>query len=223
MRKLLGIAVVAASALVLPVPAEASWVSEHCFDDHNVVKSWKRADAKAYATVAAWEGYEYAGGCWNDNDRDDTPNAPDSFGEGPDCSGLVFKAWMLRLPKGQTGGMWWNRMENVHGSYSSTMFATAEAGWPFFVLPEKDRMTTAYMDAMARKGHIGLLYVNGGTSSGTDVIVHAKGDAYGTVISEEAYRFDTDYVAVRRRGWTADCEPQCSRPLPATPLLVRVP
>jgi hypothetical protein len=31
--------------------------------------------------------------CLNNNDRDDTPNAPDSNGEGPDCSGLVFKSW----------------------------------------------------------------------------------------------------------------------------------
>ena len=46
--------------------------------------------------VAVGEGYEWGGGCWNDNNRDDTPGQPDSNGEGPDCSGFVFKTWELR-------------------------------------------------------------------------------------------------------------------------------
>jgi hypothetical protein len=39
------------------------------------------------------------GGCWNNNNRDDQPGDPHevitTFGEGPDCSGPVFKTWEL--------------------------------------------------------------------------------------------------------------------------------
>ena len=74
-------------------------------------------DARTYAGYAAREGYEWGGGCWNDNNVDDTPGQPDSEGEGPDCSGLVFKSWELKPTRGANGGMWWNKRENIHGPY----------------------------------------------------------------------------------------------------------
>ena len=46
---------------------------------------------------ARHEGYQWAGGCWNDNDRDDSPGDPreDPYtgGEGGDCSGFTFQVW----------------------------------------------------------------------------------------------------------------------------------
>ena len=83
-----------------------TWVARNCADDHHGITLWKRADARAYAVVAAGEGYDYAGGCWNDNDRDDTPPvaSDDPGSEGPDCSGLVFKSWFLKSTYGATGG-----------------------------------------------------------------------------------------------------------------------
>src|SRR5205814_1191132 len=85
---------VALASVVIPaLPAHASWVSDHCSSDNAWDSHYRRKDAKAYADVAIGEGYEWGGGCWNDDNKDDTPNAPDSNGEGPDCSGLVFKSW----------------------------------------------------------------------------------------------------------------------------------
>jgi hypothetical protein len=209
--------------MAVPLVAQASWVSGNCSPDHTADPIFKRSDARAYSSVAINEGYEYAGGCWNDNNRDDTPGAPDSEGEGPDCSGLVFKSWELRNSWGTSGGMWWNKFENIHGPYASTAFHNAPldgAGLPFFRLPNKLRSTTLYMDAFARDGHIGLIYSNTGTSAGTDTIMEALCDACGTGTFEETYRNDGAYVAVRREAWTADCYPQCSRPF--SPTLVRV-
>ena len=31
------------------------------------------------------------------------------------------------------------------------------------------------------------------------------GDGYGTDVFIEDYRFDSDYIGVRREGWTLDC------------------
>ena len=35
-----------------------------------------RDGSAAVALRARYEGYQWAGGCWNDNDRDDSPNDP---------------------------------------------------------------------------------------------------------------------------------------------------
>jgi hypothetical protein len=211
----------AASAVLPAVAAQASWVSQHCFTHHALDGIFKRADARAYADVADGEGYEYGGGCWNDNDQDDSPGAPDSNGEGPDCSGLVFKAWELKPTRGADGGMWWSRFENAHGPYASGAFHSPGAGDPFHKLGDKRRITTAYMDAFAKNGHIGLIETNTGTSSGNDYINEARCDACGTDLFIETYRFNADYAAVRREGWTADCSPQCQMRMTPNVVVVR--
>ena len=212
MRRIAFILAAISAGMGLPValapPAAASWVSQHCSVDHMSDSAVRRIDAKAYAAVAAGEGYEYAGGCWNDNDRDDTPGQPDSSGEGPDCSGLAFKSWELRNSWGASGATWWNKLENVHGPYASFAFHDPGPGLPSFLV-SKSRASTIYMDAFARAGRIGLLWTNAGPSAGTDYIIEAKGDAWGTGIFEENYRSDADYHAVRREGWSPDCAPRC--------------
>ena len=49
------------------------------------------------ALYARYEGYQWGGGCWNDNDVDDSPGDPtedpNTGGEGGDCSGFTFKVW----------------------------------------------------------------------------------------------------------------------------------
>ena len=204
--------------LLAGVPTESAhaksytWVADNCFDDHHAISIWKRVDARAYAYVAAGEGYDYGGGCWNDNDRDDTPPVAgdDPGSEGPDCSGLAFKSWFLRSPYGTSGGTWYNKFEDVHGPYSSTAFHDDGSGVPFFQLASKSRSTTLYMDAFAKQGHIGLIYSDVPTNNNLDWILEAKGNFYGTAVFTEDYRFDSDYVAVRRKGWTQDCYPNCT-------------
>ena len=36
-----------------------------------------RGQARIYAEIGANEGYQWGGGCWNDNNRDDAPGDPD--------------------------------------------------------------------------------------------------------------------------------------------------
>ena len=53
------------------------------------------------------EGYQWGGGCWDDDDRDDSPNDPHedpaTGGEGGDCSGFTFKVWREALNTSDAG------------------------------------------------------------------------------------------------------------------------
>ena len=59
-----------------------------------------RGQARIYAEIGAHEGYQWGGGCWNDNNRDDARGDPtedaSTRGEGGDCSGFTFKSWFER-------------------------------------------------------------------------------------------------------------------------------
>jgi hypothetical protein len=189
-------------------PGLASFVGNNCRPNHEADDHHRRKDALAYAVVAEGEGYEWGGGCWNNNDRDDTPGAPDSNGEGPDCSGLVFKTWELRNP-GDNRYTWYDRLENIHGPYSTYDYRSPGSADPFVKLPDKRRATTMYMDAFAKNGHVGLLSSRPSPSSNTDYIIEAKGDASGTGEWLETYRYDSNYVAIKRKNWTPDCYPYC--------------
>jgi hypothetical protein len=208
-RLVLGLALIAGLLAVPATPSSASWVSQNCYNDDHEASYVRRTDARAYAAVGRGEGYEYGGGCFNNNNTDDTPNQPDSSGEGPDCSGLVFKSWELENSWGASGVHWWNRIENVHGPYSSTAFhdVGTTSNLPFFHVGKSNSL---YMDAFARDGHVGLLYSGVQNSDGTYNFIEAKGDDYGVNIFEETWMSNSDYVGVRRKAWTADCYPNCS-------------
>ena len=57
------------------------------------------------------------------------------------------------------------------------------------------------MDALASANHIGMIYAT--NADGTDQIVEAKGEAYGTNIWTRTYRSNVNYGGVRRLGWSA--------------------
>jgi hypothetical protein len=201
----------------------ASWVSDNCsaynFEDNHV----KRADAQAYAAIAEKEGYEWGGGCWNDNDKDDTPGAPDSNGEGADCSGLTFKTWELEKTWGQSGFHYWSKLENIHGPYQAQGYHDASSSFhPFHRMKNwTDRSKTQYMDAFASDSHIGMLYTSSNPGPNTDWIVEALGDSDGMDKNEEGYRFDSRYVGVRRESWTLDCWPNCASDPAITVVVIR--
>ncbi len=199
-----------AGAILTSVPSHssASWVREHCFRDHAPDSYVKRSEARAYASVARREGYEWGGGCWNNNDRDDTPYAPDSGGEGPDCSGFVFKSWEMRMEEYRSGFTWWNKRENVHGPYASYDYHSPEKADPFRRI-SKSRDSMLSMDAFARNGHVGMLFTTANPSANTDWVIEARGDSWGTGVFEEAFRFDSRYTGARREGWTPECWPNC--------------
>jgi hypothetical protein len=213
-------ALIVLGVMALAVPAEASWSSTNCHGSSTSVSTWKRSQARSYAAPMAREGYEWDGGCYKLNDRDDTPGAPDSGGEGNDCSGFVFRVWALRAD-GAAGFRWYPYEMFIHGPYTTGHFYAPASSYQFKLI-SKTYTATMYMDAFVYRnstntaGHIGLIYTEG--SNGQDAIIEAKGDAEGTWIAQEAYRQSSVYKAVARKGWTPECYPQCSATAPSPPV-----
>jgi hypothetical protein len=192
--------------VVLPARLSFASFTSSCsvyqFANFNV----RRLDAQAYATVANHEGYEWGGGCWNTNNRDDTPGVPDSNGEGPDCSGLVFKTWELRNTANDSGFTYYQAMQNIHGVYTSYDFHSPVGSDPFSAISKSGMM---YMDAFAKNGHVAILWTGPGTDAGTDYVLEAYTDAVGVRVASEAYRSDSAYTGAIRENWTPDCWPRC--------------
>ena len=155
------------------------------------------------ATVALrgrYEGYQWGGGCWNDNDQDDSPGDPhedpNTGGEGGDCSGFTFKVWRESLNQGDADFYQWGLLRNVHGPYRAIDFK-AGIGAPNVTVA---KWTLVKMDALASDGHIGLIYAE--NPDGSDQVIEAKGEAYGTNIWTRTYRGSSSYSGVRRTGWS---------------------
>jgi hypothetical protein len=218
---LVGLLVAVAVGVVVPaIPAVATWVGTHCSDYSHSMSIYRRKDARAYVDIALKEGYEWGGGCWNNNNVDDTPGQPDSSGEGPDCSGLVFKTWGLKSAFGAAGVEYWDPLMNIHGPYTSYTFygVGTTSNLPFFRVSKSAALS---MDAFSRDSHVGLMYSAAPTSQGTYWFAEAKGDAYGTNLFDESWMADSNYVAVRRKGWTPECYPTCMRAAGARVVAVR--
>jgi hypothetical protein len=160
-----------------------------------------RDGSAAVALRARDEGYQWAGGCWNDNDQDDSPDDPhedpSTGGEGGDCSGFTFKVWREPLNTADAGFHQWGMLRFVHGPYTAAAFK-AGSGAPNAAAPKSALIK---MDALASNDHIGLIYaVN---PDGSDQIIEAKGEAYGTNIWTRTYRGSSSYSGVRRTGWSS--------------------
>lgn len=171
------------------------------------LSSWTRAQARSYATVARFEGYHWGGGCWNNNNIDDQPGDPirtvSTHGEGGDCSGFVFKSWGLKHSETATGFHYWPRMHNVHGPFHSTEFRDGLGPSLYNVT----KSATVPMDAMAKAGHVGMIYTLT-SNENTDMIIEARGEYHGTGIWQQLYRGDPEYKGVRRAGgclWDGTC------------------
>ena len=160
-----------------------------------------RDGSAAVALRARHEGYQWGGGCWNDNDRDDSPGDPTTDagtgGEGGDCSGFTFKVWREALDTGSSGFHQWGMLRFVHGPYTAAAFK-AGSGAPNTTVA---KWALVEMDALASDGHIGLIYAE--NPDGSDQIIEAKGEAYGTGIWTRTYRGSSSYSGVRRLGWSS--------------------
>lgn len=160
-----------------------------------------RDGSAAVALRARYEGYQWAGGCWNDNDRDDSPGDPtqdpSTGGEGPDCSGFTFKVWRESENSADSSFQQWGMLRHVHGPYTAADFK-AGAGAPNVTA---SKVGLIAMDALASAGHIGLVYAK--NADGTDQVIEAKGEAYGTNIWTRTYRGNSSYSGVRRVGWSS--------------------
>jgi len=160
-----------------------------------------RDGSAAVALRARYEGYQWAGGCWNDNDRDDSPNDPRedpaTGGEGGDCSGFTFKVWRESLDQSSAGFEQWGLLRYVHGPYTAAAFK-AGTGAPNVTV---SKTALIKMDALASDTHIGLIYA--ANPDGTDQIIEAKGEDYGTGVWTRTYRGSSSYSGVRRTGWSS--------------------
>lgn len=212
--------VIATPALLLraAAPSLASWTSTNCSPYHYADSIFQRKTSQSYASVADNEGYEWGGGCWNNNNVDDTPNAPDSGGEGPDCSGYTFKSW--ELPSTGNGGEYWDKLENVHGPYASYDFHSPVGTDPFYAVAKSSMV---YMDAFAKDGHVAMLSSKADSSSNYAYVWEAYGDASGTDENYRDYPSNSLYTGARRENWTADCYPNCAAPGAGATRVISVP
>ena len=159
-----------------------------------------RDGSAAVALRARHEGYQWAGGCWNDNDRDDSPGDPTedggTGGEGGDCSGFTFKVWRESENRSDAGFYQWGMLRHIHGPYVAEEFKGG-VGAPNITYAKSGLIK---MDALASQNHIGMIYAK--NADGTDQIIEAKGEAYGTNIWTRTYRGSSSYTGVRRIGWS---------------------
>jgi hypothetical protein len=160
-----------------------------------------RDGSTTVALRARHEGYQWAGGCWNDNNRDDAPGDPTETagtgGEGGDCSGFTFKVWRESESTSNAGFYQWGRLRFVHGPYVAQSFKNG-TGAPHTTA---SKASLIRMDALASDGHIGMIYSK--NADGSDQIIEAKGEAYGTNIWTRTYRGSSSYGGVRRLGWSS--------------------
>ena len=160
-----------------------------------------RDGSMTVALYAQREGYQWGGGCWNDNDVDDSPGDPtgdpNTGGEGPDCSGFTFKVWRESLNESDAGAYQWNKLRAVHGPYTAVRFKNGDGA----ANVTYGKTGLIRMDGLASSTHIGLIYAP--NADGTDQIVEAKGEAYGTGVWTRTYRGESSYGGVRRLGWDA--------------------
>jgi hypothetical protein len=179
-----------------------SFVADYCNYAAPTPTSYITRDGSATVALRArYEGYQWAGGCWNDNDRDDSPGDPHenpgTGGEGGDCSGFTFKVWRESESTTNSGFYQWGMFRFVHGPYTAGHFKSG-TGAPNTTV---SKPAAIKMDAFASEGHIGMIYAK--NADGTDQIIEAKGEGYGTNIWTRTYRGNSSYSGVRRVGWSS--------------------
>jgi hypothetical protein len=158
-----------------------------------------RAAAMSWALHARYEGYQWAGGCWNDDDVDESPGDPtqdpNTGGEGGDCSGFTYKAWFESADQSDSSFWSWGMLRAVHGPFTAGDFRSGVGA----ANETAAKSSLVVDDALASSTHIGLVYAH--NPDGTDQIIEAKGEAYGMGIWTRTYRGDPNYGGVRRSVW----------------------
>ncbi len=201
-RRTLGVgaALLASGAMVVAgaAPAEADWAGDNCwFTGGSSYPPQTKGDMFLRNYSAVNEGYHWGGGCWNNNETDDSPNEQEETfsprGEGPDCSGLVFKTWGITSAD-TTAFTIYHNLYFIHGPYQASSYRSATTAWK--TIANQD---ATFMDVFASGSHVGLVYqVNG---DGTDYMFEAKDEARGTGVWSRNYRSGGSYTAAARHGW----------------------
>ncbi len=190
-----------ACSLAAVTVAKASFWSANCnYATPSQTANLTRDGGQTYSNVARYEGYQWGGGCWNNDDVDaswgDPPENVGTQGEGGDCSGLTFKTWRESTNTGDGASYYWAPLRNVHGPYDAASFRAGIGAANGTVY----KPYAGVMDAFASSYHIGMVFFR--ATSGADQIVEAKCELCGTNIWLRTYRSDPAYGGVRRIGWT---------------------
>jgi len=166
---------------------------------------YRRSAAADVANIAVGEGYQWAGGCYNDDGNDNRPNTypretKSTLSEGPDCSGLVWRVWRESnyYRQNDNSFYFWQRSMYDHGPYDTRGFKYAESGSGAPHV-KYDKWGIIRMDALASDTHIALEDYR--IDSGADVVWEALGEAYGTNEWVESYRSQSRFSGVRRLAW----------------------
>lgn len=179
-----------------PTYASADWVGSNCvLNMGNASGAVTREQAKSFFQSMSAEGYFWGGGCWNDNNVDDVPGqvpqATSPRGEGPDCSGFVWKAWMLKATN--TTSFYYNPpIKYTHGPSTANSYRSSTTAWS---LPYS---TPRYWDAYASTSHIGIF---NSAVSGGGLFWEAKSEAVGSGFFVRNYNVSSSYRQSRRTGW----------------------
>jgi hypothetical protein len=104
--------------------------------------------------------------------------------------------WREAVDTSDAGFYQWGKLRWVHGPYRAEDFKNT-IGAPNVPV---SKSAAIRMDAFASAGHIGMIYAR--NADGTDQIIEAKGEAYGTNIWTRTYRGDSSYSGVHRVGWS---------------------
>lgn len=167
--------------------------------------NYTRPAAADIANIAVGEGYQWAGGCYDNDDHDGGPNAypretKSTLTEGPDCSGFVWRVWRESnyYRPNDNSFYFWSRATYDHGPYDTRGFkyASPGSGAPHV---KYGKSGIIMMDALASDTHIALEQFR--IDAGADFVWEALGEAYGTNEWIESYRPQTAFSGVRRLAW----------------------
>ena len=127
------------------------FVAVNCNTNPPQYTNYFTRDASITVALCPREGYQWGGGCWNDNDNDDSPGDPGNRGtggEGGDCSGFTFKVW--RRAGGQSRAARFTSGRCCGTSMARTWRTTSERRWGPELTPCPKRPRSRWTPSQAR-------------------------------------------------------------------------
>lgn len=172
--------------------------------DGRSLTTWSRASAETFAKTVYGEPYSTLGGWWIDNGYEDTQD-PVKGNEGTDCSGLLFKSWMLVHQQGVQGYKRWYASDDTHGPYQARHFFNSYNGCSNVCTKLCGSSTAAcgtsatlvYMDALVGYDHVATY--DGKDGNGKDIIIEAADPWYER--HTNYYRTTIGYIGIERYNW----------------------
>ncbi|HZR93006.1 MAG TPA: hypothetical protein VFA44_11445 [Gaiellaceae bacterium] len=165
---------------------------------------YSRQAATEIANIADREGYQWAGGCFDNNDADPTWNVypretKSTLGEGPDCSGLVWRVWRESNYANPSNNSFyfWPRSLYDHGPYDTSAFKSPNPAAPHQRMADKAK--AKMMDALVSASHIALFELR--IDQGAELYWEALGEAYGTDEFVESYMANRAFSGTFRKAW----------------------